>query len=193
MDNSEEISSGVDEGSVDRRCNVTNTSKPSAKPSLNSVTEMITNIKELVLAIGLLGGLAIWIMNYFATQERLDELACETTVKTKMLQAKEFVDITESHAVEASSRLTNEQQVYDRLRIEISDRRNASIKSALQDDIANVKSRMDALAGEIDGYKKSVDEQLKVTIKGSEILDQHVCLVKEQRDLLVKSSASWRE
>jgi hypothetical protein len=52
---------------------------------------------------------------------------------------------------------------------------------------------MDALAGEIDGYKKSVDEQLKVTIKGSEILDQHVCLVKEQRDLLVKSSASWRE
>ncbi len=154
---------------------------------------MITNIKELVLAIGLLGGLAIWIMNYFATQERLDELACETTVKTKMLQAKEFVDITESHAVEASSRLTNEQQVYDRLRIEISDRRNASIKSALQDDIANVKSRMDALAGEIDGYKKSVDEQLKVTIKGSEILDQHVCLVKEQRDLLVKSSASWRE
>jgi phosphomevalonate kinase len=177
---------GIPHGDDAASVNIT----PSNNLVLRSILDYLKNVKEALLIVGFFGGLSVWVINYFATQERLDQLACETKVNTRMLQAKEFVDSTEGHAIEVRSELRDQNRVLQRLQSEAGAKENPSRLESLQEDIAAVKARIDSLESQAKAFQTSEDQELRISRKGLDALTQNACLIKEQRELVVKQLAS---
>lgn len=144
--------------------------------TLKSIITWARDVKEVLTLAAFFAAGAVWVVGYFATRDALDELKCSTQLNVRRLQAIENENYTEQLARQGRSELRDQQRI-------LKETTSTADEKAIQD-------RIDDLNVQAASFAKTVEGEKATAKKALDGLTGNLCLVKENRNELLKQLTS---
>jgi hypothetical protein len=149
------------------------------KKQLSTIIAQLSAIKDTLLLIGFFGAGAIWVINYFATRDQLEQLECFTKLNVRMLQANANVEYTQQLSKDGRNELREQQRLLRQLP-------SVTAGGPEADGPSVIQARIDELQAQSATFTVTIQSESNTSKKGLAALLANSCLLKEQRKRLLE-------
>ena len=157
-----------------------NPDTPQTIGALKSALLWLNQVKEILAIIVFFAGGLIWVVNYFATRDALDQLDCFTRVNVRRLQATENVNYTQQQARTTRSDLRDQQRLLKAAQAQ---------PNPASEDLNAYQTQIDDLNAKIKSFADSEESENKASGRWLSVLTGNACYQKEQRKIVIDAIA----